>query len=355
MNLQASDWNLFEWFKDNNKALGMTIVRPKLFQDALPQYSHIRARFTQKGHSYEGFSSSTSLVGAYNIACVEAVERWLVTSHRQNSNGFALHPIKEEAALRARLEVVERDAFFCHYLLGVPFVELDTKKLRLPNIDIKNLTRELKTLGLSFKLYRASPRAEAHAILSVVFGEGCRHPFGIRLGMGASIKSSSDAAQSALLESLRGAEYLGLSKKRHADSLPLSVSKFSKLKRPGPVQHAQLGVDLDYAKQFLETYLVTKGKRKPPRFSRKTPLKLSSIPVQFHKLNHPLLISCPIYSAKAEKRGFQDLFFGRTHVAHANLERLKEFAKANGIKVPRSDGGWNLIARPALTLPHPFP
>ncbi len=98
------------------------------------------------------------------------------------SNGLAAAADLEEAALRATLELVERDAFMAAWLTGCPGqrVELD---------DDPSLLRVLNgiaALGAAVELYVLPTSACGTTALCLALGDGDRYP-GVTIGLGADL------------------------------------------------------------------------------------------------------------------------------------------------------------------------
>ncbi len=110
------------------------------------------------------------------------------------SNGLAAATDLEEAALRATLELVERDAFMTAWLTASPGrrVELDDDPL------LRRVLDGIEGLGAAVELYVLPTSACGTVVLCLAFGGGDRYP-GVTLGLGADLDPRS-ALRQAILE-----------------------------------------------------------------------------------------------------------------------------------------------------------
>lgn len=110
------------------------------------------------------------------------------------SNGLAAATDPEDAALRATLELVERDAFMASWLTASPGrrVELDD------NSRLRRVLDGIEALGATVELYVLRTSACGTTALCLAFGDGDRYP-GVTIGLGADLDPRS-AFRQAILE-----------------------------------------------------------------------------------------------------------------------------------------------------------
>src|SRR4030095_6732146 len=88
------------------------------------------------------------------------------------SNGLAAAADFEEAALRATLELIERDAFMAAWLTACPGrrVEVDGDPL------LRSVVEGIEGLGAKVEIYLLPTSACGTTILCLAFGDGDRYP-----------------------------------------------------------------------------------------------------------------------------------------------------------------------------------
>lgn len=152
-------------------------------------------RFTGRG-----VAENESL--ALDKAIGEAFERSLAERMPQDrrGGGFAVHQERERAVRAAKLELIERDAFFCHYLTSTPFRCFDEWKTQHLGIRLQQLCRDRE---LSVDVVSLTTPANVYCALTVVRGSEAKGKrFGLRLGLGCTDTTLNDASSKAILEML---------------------------------------------------------------------------------------------------------------------------------------------------------
>src|SRR6185295_6229109 len=109
------------------------------------------------------------------------------------SNGLAAATDPEEAALRATLELVERDAFMAAWLTASPGrrIVIDDDPL------LAGLLASLETLGPAIELYVLPTSACGTTVLCLALGDGDQYP-GVTIGLGADLDPRSALLQAML-------------------------------------------------------------------------------------------------------------------------------------------------------------
>jgi hypothetical protein len=147
---------------------------------------------------------------AFDIAVSAAMERSVYHSlgeRRRDYAGFSAHLDLGQATDSAICELLERDAFFCHYLTQTPF---------LKKVDLSLLGDELGELPSYFARHAVQIESRTlcmpenfSGVITVALGKQASRPFGLFVGLGCK-KSSSDlqgslksALRSSLIECLR--------------------------------------------------------------------------------------------------------------------------------------------------------
>ncbi|MPY86905.1 MAG: TOMM precursor leader peptide-binding protein [Luteitalea sp.] len=114
------------------------------------------------------------------------------------SNGLAAATHPDEAALRATLELVERDAFMTAWLTAAGGSRSQRVDARTLDPRMRGVLDGLAALGASVELYVLQTSACAATALALGLGDGERWP-GVTIGLGADFDPRT-ALQQALLE-----------------------------------------------------------------------------------------------------------------------------------------------------------
>ena len=120
------------------------------------------------------------------------------------SNGLAAGASRDDAALRATLELVERDAFMLTWLARRPGRRLLLDRPIDPTAD--EVTRQLAERGVQLELYLLDVGLAVPVVLSVGLGDGARWP-GATVALAAHL-SPRIAVRKAILEQAHVGPYL---------------------------------------------------------------------------------------------------------------------------------------------------
>ena len=134
---------------------------------------------------------------AKDKALSEAIERYCCQIHNINSNGVAAHTNQDFAYQNAKLELLERDAFFCHYFGKIPLIPL---KLDTPCLEME-VSRILQKYT-NIKFYALHGVAPYHYRLCIFEGVSSDRDFSYIIGLG-SHEDATKALRKAFLEALR--------------------------------------------------------------------------------------------------------------------------------------------------------
>lgn len=240
-----------------------------------------------------GGSLHPSREHAFLLAAIEAFERWCFARFLlPNSNGCALHFHKSAATLNARLELIERDAFFCHFLT------------RQPPTFAKNRD------GIQIFDLRSSTRGVSCAMAMKISEDKKR----LAIGLG-SATSKPGAYQHALREAI--------SAWARCDRYENSGMAWN------PEHHAQMGNDPLLIGRFLRVFndrLVNAGRSQEAPLERR--LRLNEIPVTEFDLSRTFLKSSKLRFVQATSAHLQEPFWGLPKPLLLNEKRLREFSAA---------------------------
>jgi ribosomal protein S12 methylthiotransferase accessory factor len=120
------------------------------------------------------------------------------------SNGLAAGSCAADAAVRATLELVERDAFFAAWRSGRPGQRVRVGGTLGPSFA--TIVDGLEAMGASVEVYLLPDAACGTAAVALGLGDGVRYP-GVTLGLGAAF-DARDAVRQALLELGQTGPYL---------------------------------------------------------------------------------------------------------------------------------------------------
>ncbi len=132
-----------------------------------------------------------------------------------SSNGLAAGTDEDDAALRATLELVERDAFMTSWLTACP-----ARRIQLDDTLDPTLRRVLDgiaALGATVEIYMLPTSQCGTTMLCLALGDGVKYP-GATLGLGAALDSRS-ALRQAVLELGQTGPYL--QRMMHSNTLPV--------------------------------------------------------------------------------------------------------------------------------------
>lgn len=120
------------------------------------------------------------------------------------SNGLAASTDKDDASLRAILELVERDAFMAAWLTGrsAQRIELDDSL----DPHLLDVLKGLEGLGANVEVYTLPTSAIGTTILCLAFGDGENYP-GVTFGLGCDLEPRA-ALKQAMLELGQTGPYL---------------------------------------------------------------------------------------------------------------------------------------------------
>lgn len=112
------------------------------------------------------------------------------------SNGLAAHVDSDQAAVRAILELVERDAFLAAWLTASPGRQIELDDSLEPALGA--ILEGIERLGAKVELYALDQAACGTAILCLARGDGHQYP-GATVGLGCDLEPHR-AVQQAILE-----------------------------------------------------------------------------------------------------------------------------------------------------------
>lgn len=269
-------------------------------------------------------------------AVAEIFERELmVRNHIQISNGCAVHSTIEKAKENAIYELIERDAFLCHFLTETPF-EPFRQSVTVFNVPLSRLIKNLKKKHIDIKVYKMRPAVSCAAIF--IFVQCRKGPQKSGFQFGTACSSSYELAiEHALVEALRSVAHYNSQIKNEQVNVANFESK--KLKAiPEIKKHALIRLDQEYTNYFKKVFL------KKPNLKEKVGapiLKFDQIKVKKLENKFSDLKDFPLVFVHAKSSRLQPLYFGGGNPEKINLKRLKIFSSNSDFQFPNSK-------------PHPF-
>lgn len=266
----------------------------------------IEAQIEYLGIKCEGRGTAKTEEGALSKALCEAIERYIVNAKKLgSSNGTACHISIENAQKCAENELLERDAFLCHFYLNVPAMEYGP-------FDAKGLINQAKTvlnemnINLSFALMAGANNSTI--ALCKANGENYKLKFGDIFGLAFGDDSSS--FEHALFEVLRDVFAI-------ADSgiNTISLGEFEKINLHNPNDHLKLSLDFDYSSMVS---FPTNSKT----LNRPT---LNTVELHSTEIQDELLKKLGLYFIQTKSDHVQNIFWGNFNTDKINYKRLESY------------------------------
>lgn len=322
----------FLWVQQN---LSYTSAERYWLRSIFPGLFDIVSLAKIKTRVWNGQGASSNLIEAHVKSTAEIVERECMLRHNIfTSNGCAVHSSLKKAKQSARFELIERDAFFCHFLTATPMDPLAPEGLKIHGATWKQFEKRLFNKGLKIRFFRMRAAVSDVYAMTAVLTVHEKAPalarktlrtigkFGMRMGHGCDFDLSQAATQSAI-ECLRSVAHI-------IDSglkvMPLSEKEFMAIKRSKKKytvnDHHRLLLDRQYAKK-IEKILLSGPKA---GFETGKPvLKISQIKAVQYSTSFEDIGRIPLYFVRADAKKLQQLYFGANKKHYFNLKRLKLF------------------------------
>jgi hypothetical protein len=259
---------------------------------------------------------------AFTKAVAEALERCVMRhSGVYSSNGLAVHSTLERAREGAQCELIERDAFFCHWLTKKPFeriLDIQDSTLDIGGTPLAEINDRIASLGINLKISEMQALQPYSAFICVASGVNAPRPFGLHMGMGSHI-DASEAIKHAVVEWLRTT--VAWCSPVYSGKPAMTLSEFQANPVKGPQQHELLALSMESFGK-LDHLLPIQGNPA----ANSSILSVQNADIQFRILEKPVLImDAPIIAVQAHSRSLQDAFFGYPKPEHINLPRLSQF------------------------------
>ena len=316
----ASSSQLNQWIFEHAKRLDLQVDRLEWVRDWCPGLTDFFVTIRVDGKIYEGRGTADSEDLAFAKAGGEALERVAAASvNAASTNGFAAHPNAKNGAALARAELIERDAYFCHWLTKTPFLSLEPNQygtFTIGNSSVLNIISRLKSMGIDLRHAQMMTIDGSLAVVCIARGTKAARSFGIVQGFGGATKLE-DAISKATLECLR--TVVAWDRGTYMGGGPLSRKSFAEIISPGPLEHERFGLGIDTA-GILDSYLLSADVASASA--------LTDFPIKCEEIPLPNAIkSAPVAVMRATSPYLQNAVFGHLKPANINFQRLDEFCK----------------------------
>ncbi len=306
---------LTSWLLANAERLKLSAHRYTWPDEWLPGYYDFHVSIEVGGKQFAGSGLSLSEDEAFLKAGAEALERCIhASTGRANTNGLAVHELPAAAQKNALEELIERDAFFCHFLTKIPFAAVSNEALQTITFDLGKLSKRLETFGVELHLGRMTAPEGLVGIVCSIDGAHARHPFGIRIGLGCK-EQAGGSIEHAVLEAMKRSVRVieGGEVKR------LTKTEFLALPTITVADHDALALDIEASGPARTLFAAMKGEQQGHACSTDS--------IGFHHVRIPQDVQdAPLVACYADSLELQGAFFGRTTPNVVNISRLQLFA-----------------------------
>ena len=300
----------------SNRGARLTRLR-RLEEEWLYDKFAYEVEVTWNNRRFLGHAIDASESLALTKATSELIERIAVVHNRlPNSSGVAAHTSFESAASNAATELVERDAFFCHWLTQTPAQE----SILIERPEVLKAIKKFSLHSVEIRFAKLRSVGGLSAVVCGAFGSQASEPFGVILGLGCS-KSFGEAIEKAFFEVVQNAAIWLFGK----SEMPLSMAD---LAHPfNPMSHFRLGLnqhsDVNCRWLFSTEFETVTDENQ-------------NVELQFIELMLPDEFGqSPFTIVRAEAPLLQHAFFGPTRDDVVNFERLARFMSGSSFKVNR--------------------
>ena len=330
----ADQEEISEWIAENAEELDLQVTRLIWTDLWLPGYASVTASVLVDGQRYIGYGIDRNADVAVVKSVVESIERSLkYYNELPNTSGIAGHTNVDQACLNAQGELVERDAFFCHYLSGFPMVISSTWKTLIgSDIDIAKIDCLLREVGIELVMADMAAPNGWRAFCCIGFGENASpKPFGVIVGLGCH-RQAHVAVQKAFLECLTNV----VAKISGSLPEPMTEHDFNLHPSPSVYEHLRVGLDPDTAPLMRKLVSNVGGIPYASLDLDQIMLRPLAVPEIFRL--------SPLTFYRATSSSAQTAFFGRLSDSVININRLKSFTNQ-----------FFTMTEQLVCYPHPLP
>lgn len=296
---------IIDWSLKYSEELSLQVEYYTGLKSFIPDLFDIGILIKVNEKTYYGRGSDTNEETAYCKALSEAIERSILSIYNlKNTNGLAIHPNFRIAAKNAKDELIERDAFFCHYLLDKGFHQI--------KITSKKINEAVSLVNCKVTFYELCQSDGSIGILCSINGKEYVKPFGNILGT-AYGQGIEEVAEKALIEALRMFIFFCSS----STKLPMSEQEFLSVQDVDFSHHGKLALDLNYSKEFeifLNNCKISMNSNFPDEIFQTTVLDQSLFPIP----------EIPLFFVNVKSELLQNIYTGPTIEKEINWFRLSQ-------------------------------
>lgn len=302
------------WVAKNSRIFDIRLTQQTWIQEWIPGHFSYKASIVFDSKKFTGMGSDPNADLAGTKAIVEAIER--VFKHVRglySTSGLSAHVDLSSAEDHARLELHERDAFFCHFLSKSPFEKI-FKEGDFEQVDslISRLSEKSRSCGVRLEYRKLKVPHGLYGVICAAFGSECHNPFGTILGLSCT----GNLYTSILKASIECLTNVTAQFENKLDK-EISLSEFSKIDLPWVNDHFRLGLWSGSAESLSELFKNPPTGGNPIKGSPET----ETLADRFQEMN-----DCPLYFVQAHSRDAQRAYFGHLSIERVNLSRLSQFA-----------------------------
>lgn len=314
----ADHKTIVAWLDANATQLNLKATESTWIRDWFPGMCELTVQIEVKNKLYVGHASSDQPDKALVKASTEALERALKDNlNLPSTSGLAGHESFESACEQAKLELIERDAFFCHFLTDKKFRSIGPESItETTSAVLANVAHKLEKMGVSLKLSEMDAVNGMRAIACICLGKNANEPFGVVIGLGCK-RNVEDAIKHSLLECLPNV----MSILNNRTKSPLSKSAFSSLGHKSAESHFLFGLHEDSVESTLGLFDEAVDSKEQTILETK---------ISFQEISTDCLElgEIPIKFARANSEELQKAFFGEPDEKNINFSRLQTFSGA---------------------------
>lgn len=303
---------IIDWILKNKETFKLKVINITGLREILNEYHDFVIEIEINQKTYSGRGTDIKEESAFLKAFSESIERYFATKYScLTTSGIAVHYDVNECIKNAKAELIERDIFLCHFLLG-------GKLNRCENDLINKFQDKLVLRNINIEFYRMHECDDSVCIISFI---KCaeRQSFD-QIFFGVSFnKCIASAIEQSAIEALR--DFLSVGDVDY----DLSVEEFDKLKNWNLVDHRRIGLNADYAKKYFESRV------------NDIDLKIEYVnEIEVGRLTSDEIPSdMPLVCFRATCNKAQSLWVGTTTPDKINQDRIKQISRGLELfKVP---------------------
>lgn len=232
-----------EWLAASISKIELNTKRLTGIQEFFPQLHDFATTIVVNKNEARGRGTKTDEDLAIKVSLIEALERIFVRYNKvDTTNGVAAHLDKDQAKIKAKFELIERDLFLSHFITKTPFTPLLSLP-SLPSLPSKALDF-ITNASDKFSFYKMRPSNLGTGYVCVISGED---RWGGLFGLSFGNESQDELIQSAFIEAFR--QYLYFRTFNELDQ-SISFEEFFKLESWDFKKHSLLSRNVKYFKDI---------------------------------------------------------------------------------------------------------